>query len=557
MNIIFIFSMICLTQLSSAQSQDCANCDSAELPTSNILTGYTNPNDWAATDQDFIKAKCQKKTPYTLEELNTWINKNVKTGIKTNENVFGFNFSDDSGLINAFKQLTKYSEWFADSKDQKHFSSKCSTVACGLKELFGVKEGAQLLFLLKKYNFNGSHISYNNASKWKAAELDDILLAFTAFPERKFPLKNEGTYKLIHFKRGYTRDGDDSTLANASIEIFDYWNEHTRAERQLAIVHELGHVIANHFDADEDKAWLDLGRWTKTINPKTKEIEWSTSNLKIIPSIYGATNPWEHFAEAVVAYRYSPQLLKTNSPQTFNIIKSLAFDGVNYLDKNACNEIDNISPLAKKVCEKSSSDYLKLISDNNSQEAKQRKSEIINNCHESVLEYISKSLKPITQKSLYTCYYEKMKNQAFNYESIAQSSASILSPLESLALSEKTDSCYLKAPPELLVTIANEEINLIKDQINKSLKSCNTNNSYYQDNCQEWAKACGSHSFLDDKRQVEYGDYSNAIETYAYKICATIKKNRNKFINYFDDNDLYKFKFKENEIDKAIQLNPL
>lgn len=297
-------------------------------------------------------AHCLKKTPYTLEEMPIWLNKNQSTPNQSKK-INGISFSDESPEnLRSFEILTKAINLYGepDPSRQKTFTSQCKKVDCAVKEIFGSAVGTQLLFMQRKFGFNGSHISVTNSSLWKKTELDTILLTLSDLPEGILPM--QGTRPLVHWTRGTYRSGNPNEIANSHIRVFDVWNEQPAGEKRPVLLHELGHVIAEINGIDSSPEWMKLSGWSQT----TKVVKGEKVTVPValkpesIVSGYGLSSPEEDFAESVSAYRYNPQILKKKSPEKYALIKETVFDNVEFTSEESCsNPVRNSEALRKKA----------------------------------------------------------------------------------------------------------------------------------------------------------------------------------------------------------------
>lgn len=301
--------------------------------------------DWmAASDSDIKNAFCTRKTPFTPDEMNQWLNTN-KSSLSLSRNINGINFEDESPEnLESFRLLTSFVDILGKPmpERQKIFSSTCKKVDCAVKEIFGNDVGPQLLFMHRRYGMNGSHIvkEATEAALWKKEELDTVLLALSDFPEGLMPVEESRTF--IHAAR---ESDNGRTIANAVITVYQLWNKQTKEQQRSTVVHELGHVIAKVTDFDESQLWMKNSGWSKTTeirNGISVEVP-TAAKPETIVSKYGQTNEWEDLAESVVAYRYNPNALKEISPEKYKLVKKLIFDNVEYNSEEACKSPDRIS----------------------------------------------------------------------------------------------------------------------------------------------------------------------------------------------------------------------
>lgn len=335
LSLLFIFSAF-------AQEENCDHIHHHELAD---LVRLEKQLDWkAASDDDIKKAFCTRKTPFTNEEMNQWLNAN-KSSLKLSKNINGISFENESPEdLESFRLLTSFVDYGGTivPEKQKTFSSTCKKVDCAVKEIFGNDVGLQLLFMQRRYGMNGSHIikEETQASLWKKEELDTVLLALSDFPEGVMPIQESKTF--IHANR---ETDNGRTLANAVITVFQRWNTQTPEQRRSTVIHELGHAIAGVTKLDDSPVWMKHSGWstaTAIVDGETVTVA-KAAKPETIVSEYGQTNEWEDLAESVVAYRYNPKALKELSPDKYNLVKKLIFDNVEYTSEQACKSPDRLS----------------------------------------------------------------------------------------------------------------------------------------------------------------------------------------------------------------------
>ncbi len=534
--------------------EDCSNCSSIDHQ--NTLVHH-QINWWAASVAEVANAKCARQKPYSVEEMNQWIDQNVKTGKKVSRNIFGFNMTDDEGMVNALNSLLTYAELFTLPNSQKKFTSSCMDVSCALSEVFGGKAGTQLVFMLKKYNFNGSHVAYANTAKWRSDELDEVLLALSAFPEKRFPLANEGQQKLVHADRGYKAIDDDNgqIVANDDINIFQHWNELNQQKRAYSIVHELVHVIATHYQVDESKEWLKIGRWVKKIN-QDMSVKWITQNPKTVVSEYGKEYPYEDFAESALAYRFSPAKLKNASPEAYELIKNIVFNGVDYLDGNACGQTDLIAEKVKIACEKTMSQIIQELENAYSKKGMEYRKNIADSSISDVYKIISDSETATLNQKFENNITNTVKSIVLNSNEFKSYLGNGISNLEMKVFQEKSQSCKINLSKDLLLKMERYSLVPLNLGFKNLLLACakNKNNKPYQEYCNAWSFECGLSVFgSNDPIITMYGAerLKSAITNYSKKICDSIQNKKSRIKKYLNPD------FSESEILIAIRKNPL
>lgn len=330
----FLILLLFSFPLFADQVGPCEDCNE------DTLLRFAENLSWSPASRSQIRnAACTRKNPFTESEMTSWLRSNSGTE-RQNKTVHGINLEGETKEnILAFERLTTAVNFFgqaAPAGEQSRFNSECKKVDCAVKEIFG-ETGTQLLFMLRKFGFNGSHLAHpEDADAWKKNELDEVLLALTDFPESVIPLKDNK--KLIHFKRGYQRGGGDNTVANAVIEIFDLWNRESKEDKRYTLTHEIGHYIAGESGVDDSDYWKAISGWeSRTSLVDGEEVEeFEAANPSTLVSRYAKSNPAEDFAESASAYRYNPELLKRKSPQKYELIKNVIFNGVEYTSEQSC-----------------------------------------------------------------------------------------------------------------------------------------------------------------------------------------------------------------------------
>ncbi|WP_413560020.1 hypothetical protein [Bdellovibrio sp. HCB209] len=290
---------------------------------------------WSVSPEQVAGAPCKNRRSPSDAEMLSFLQPSSLN--KKSENLFGISFKDeDPELLQLFRDLHSYDISMKDAKPLV-LKSSCNKVVCSAQSIYGSRVGLQILYMLKRYGFNGSHLRTTNASQWRSDELDDVLTALADYPMELYPL--DYNRKLVHVKRGSRMKlpGGES-VANSLMEIYDMWNEITQMERQQTLLHELGHVVARKDNVDDSAPWLKVAGWQERIRtiggrPVT---DYTLVNPSKAVSSYGKTNPREDFAETVVAYRFNGANLKVRQPEKYEFLKLRVFDEKEYLSAQAC-----------------------------------------------------------------------------------------------------------------------------------------------------------------------------------------------------------------------------
>lgn len=276
-----------------------------------------------------------------------------ETKKKVSKKSHGVDFKNENPeLIDLFDKLTtrKY------PRTSWQYESSCTKVICAVKEIFGNDEGPRILYMLQKYELNSSHLSFRDTSPWHTEELNELIAALEDLPDGLLPLDDNKSF--VRMKRGYTwahynRVGE-CVEANSEIRFFDCWSEAKRPKhsRMGTVAHELGHYIASELGLSNVSEWNDISGWERKlyeeVDGNLTEEHTHKENACFL-STYGQESPSEDFAEAFVAYRYTPKVLKENCPEKYRFIKELVFNGVEFTkDKKFCEnrpKVENDSGL--------------------------------------------------------------------------------------------------------------------------------------------------------------------------------------------------------------------
>lgn len=289
---------------------------------------------WAASAEEVLQAPCKSQRPPTAEFMEASLKK--VAGTSQSKMLHGISFkNENSSLLQLFSDLHIY-DLSLRGKPELRFSSSCTQVLCAMKEIYGETEGVQLLFLLKTFGFNGSHLRTSKASAWYASELNEILQALQDYPLHLYPV----TYnkRLIHFTRGQRYSFGENIIANASMEIFDRWNELPFGERQQTFLHELGHTLAYRQRLDTSAEWLSIAGWKevqKTVDGRSYK-DYVLEKPEKAVSEYGTVNPSEDFAESVVAYRFKGRDLLAKQKEKYLFLKTKIFANQEFLSEDQC-----------------------------------------------------------------------------------------------------------------------------------------------------------------------------------------------------------------------------
>jgi hypothetical protein len=285
------------------------------------------------SDHDVLTAHCRRSEPLTTQEMIEWLNlqaqrQGVNDSPVPKADVFGIELVNETPyFVHLLEELLTNDA--LTGEPQKTYSSHCRQVLCTSQELFGDRVGVQLLFMLGRFGFNGSHVRVKNAAAWTSEELDVVLLSLSDLPAHLSVRDSTAmNHPLVHFKR--TDDSSDRPLANAVIYVFNVWNQQTPSLQRYSLFHELGHNMGFDFGFDSLRAWYQAADWIES------DIAWTTPHPERKISQYAETNPDEDFAESFSAYRYNPEGLKKVSPKIYQFMKKKVFRDLEYTSVTAC-----------------------------------------------------------------------------------------------------------------------------------------------------------------------------------------------------------------------------
>ncbi|MBV2167804.1 MAG: hypothetical protein KUL82_03765 [Bdellovibrio sp.] len=318
---------------------------------------------WAATSQQVQDANCRLKFPVTTAEIDGYYKKlPLEPGYEAGTTeVFGIKLENErphlvlalSKLLYPTREGVKIEGAPENFQTKYNVNPSCKKALCAAQAIFGKEVGPQMLFIMDKFDVNTSPFSFMNADLFTASEIADVIRTFELIPTQQLPFKSN--QQLIKFKRGYTRasygDDGDLVLANAVMELFDGWSKKSSLVRQYTLFHEFAHNYANSQFADYDRSatWLTLSNWKES-----KAGEFTIEKKKLLQghpfvSKYGETNPFEDFAESVTSYRLNPALLQAKSPDKYNLVKLMVFDGVEFTSQKSCKKSSLSSQYQKQI----------------------------------------------------------------------------------------------------------------------------------------------------------------------------------------------------------------
>jgi hypothetical protein len=336
---LFFFSL-------SALAYECAPETEQFADVEKLLDGVkSKKRDWFAAPEDKIKnAFCRKGYP-TLAEQEKVI-KTLSSGkIKESETINGIALRDTPEMLALFNELTTLSQTDDHSPEENvsldkkfQIGSNCQTVRCAMGVMFGDKRATEMLYMKHRYGLNISPLVKNGMQGFSAAELEHLKKAIMDFPPHILPLADGKTCTRLHddFSLGL------GVLANATITFAKDWTKYSPERMQSTVFHEMAHNFGSEKNLDQDPDWLKISGWEQ------KEDDWSSSSEKFVSS-YSAQNPYEDFAESMVAYRYDPEALKKASPEKYSFIKERVFAGAEYLSAKDCQKKNSLEVSIQKT----------------------------------------------------------------------------------------------------------------------------------------------------------------------------------------------------------------
>lgn len=293
---------------------------------------FNEANHFAANSKQVENSACSNKKIPTVSEIDESFSE--PQGKVLSKEIFGMQLEDSIENLELLRQLLKIDKRTIAARQMLYQPSykleNCKKVLCAAKSIFGEREGSKVLYALKKYGLNMSHLRTMEVVAWSEEEIDNNLDAINDLPEHMFPLIEGKTF---------AKSSKDLTneIANQSISFYVKFREMEKPMQRYTVVHELGHLFAQRGAMVPDE-WLEFGGW-KNPSGNNKELthsDWSCKHTDKAVSGYSLANPAEDFAESFAAYRYNPKLLKKLSPKKYEYLKNYAFMGVEYTSESKC-----------------------------------------------------------------------------------------------------------------------------------------------------------------------------------------------------------------------------
>lgn len=276
----------------------------------------------AVEDTHVKSAKCLVKSvqSYSYENyLNKFKTGKTQKSITINKKKFTNQYIQ---MIDLYRELTGYRTY--------RLNPSCESVECEIQSLFGESATNKLAKLYREFHFNASNLAHNKGSAFRERELDTIIYSFQQLP--KFMFENKTRYLIRDSKNytgfyanvaGYTEDG------TGHITFFNKWLNSSRSTQVYTVIHEYGHLLGAKLGIQQSYMWAMLSNW------HNYDTDGENESGAIISS-YARGNPEEDFAESFSAYRFNPKLLKTHSPEKYNMLKSIVFLDNEY-ENNKCS----------------------------------------------------------------------------------------------------------------------------------------------------------------------------------------------------------------------------
>ncbi len=297
----------------------------------------------------------------------------------SSENMSGILFTDEkSNTLEAFKKLIRDKNGLIVSSAVNSLHAPVNgrlTVLEAVTQVFGEREGLQILYLFLRYRINASHFQKDDTVAWTADQLDSLLLGLSDLPRHlvPFPLypyaKYIGYEPAVHYKHGVkigTAEGG-YVLADSAMTFYDSWDEQDAVTKRWAVLHEIGHNLQNIITDRQN--WTNLSPWPAEIKTSSmvdgvnvdKVEKFTTTYAKDYAepfvSKYGKSSPSEDFAESVTAYRYRPDWLKERNLEKYNYLKEVIFDGIEYLDESSCRDTRPVNLVRDSVIRRNFVDF--------------------------------------------------------------------------------------------------------------------------------------------------------------------------------------------------------
>lgn len=309
---------------------------------------------WSLGPQDVRRAACRRGPP-NASTVQNWLESQGSAPVKTLP-FHGLTFEDEDPRLAALldRLLSRKQGGFQVDFKERDDLDDCKKALCVAEKYFG-ETAPQLMYMLGKHGFNGSHLSFVNSSAWRADELASVLNSLEDLPPNALPGPG-ANQQLTHFARGKASlfDFEGRTIANSAIEFFDAWNKQEDRHRVALATHQLGNDFASRFKLAETPEWLALSGWQK------EGRDWKASLPGALTSVASESGPIQDFGESFVAYRYRPEWLRRRSPEKYRFMKEVVFDGLEYTAESACQTSQSQSARVRALADAAVRDPEKL-----------------------------------------------------------------------------------------------------------------------------------------------------------------------------------------------------
>lgn len=178
--------------------------------------------------------------------------------------------------------------------------------------------------------------------RFELIHIQDIYYSILLMPKGlKVGLTNEKNYIKYYVKTD--RNAVASAKKNKVYINPLKWHAFHRQMRIAIIFHELSHILGYvNSKIDDSHEWVNIdGGWGYSKRGLRKDgtiFQGRSLNKAGNVSKYSMVNPAEDFAESVTAYRLNPELLMNSSEKRYNFLKENIFFGIEYLEKNECEQ---------------------------------------------------------------------------------------------------------------------------------------------------------------------------------------------------------------------------
>jgi hypothetical protein len=307
-------------------------------------------------DQGLISAIRIKNSPCKSTELPTekrmlkFIQKKQKD--KKSITLHGAILKDSPELIKALQDMTTAISEFGPRRDKQinlqgeySINPDCEDVVCTVKKIWG-NAGLKMLYTKMKYQVNTSQLFMKYYSLegimefqlWDEDELNDVILTLQDLPHSLYPLRGE-QLPILRIKEGIQKD---KTVGNAIISFYPLYGKLNSSQRQMHTMHELAHAISDGLgELDVSQEWKDLSGWEYQGMGDNGKPQWKSAAVEytdFFVTPYAATNPYEDFAESLVAYRYNGEEFKKFFPSKYRFIQNNVFKGLEFTSQQSCKK---------------------------------------------------------------------------------------------------------------------------------------------------------------------------------------------------------------------------